>query len=139
MTDEKFRKLKEYYSETFDVTQNDDRKMESLSRSLPSIHQATIGIYMDEVNILKQLKIELDKIYAEGYKHYKDGTNRDYTAKEIETLMNQNKSYIDIKRRYYDQEMKTKYFEQTLENIKKTGFSISSWIKIKTFFQGDTY
>jgi len=139
MKDKQFKKLKEYYSETFDVSSGDDRKMEVLAKSLPSIHQATIGIYMEEVGILKTLKIEMDKTYAEGFKHYKESTNRDYTAKEVETLMNQNSSYIKIKREYFDQEMKTKYFEATLDNIKKTGFSISSWIKIKSFFQGDTY
>jgi len=139
MTDEKFKKLKEYYSDTFDVSNSDDKKMENLARILPSIHQATISIYFEEVKELKILKVELDRIYAEGFKHYKVDQNRDFSAKEIETLMNQNKSYIDIKRRYNDQEMKTQYFEATLENIKKTGFSISSWIKIKAFFQGDQY
>ncbi len=139
MTDEKFKKLRDYYSETFDVSGHDDKKMESLARSLPSIHQATISIYFEEVRELKTLKIELDKIYAEGFKHYKVEQNRDYTAKEIETLMNQNKSYIEIKRKYNDQEMKAQFFEATLENIKKTGFSISSWIKIKAFLQGDQY
>jgi len=139
MTDDKFKKLKTYYADTFDVASNDDKKMEGLARSLPSIHQATIAIYFEEVRELKTLKVELDRIFAEGFKHYKIDQNRDYTAKEIETMMNQNKSYIDIKRKYNDQEMKTKYFEATLDNIKKTGFSISSWIKIKSFMQGDSY
>jgi hypothetical protein len=139
MTDEKFIKRKSYYADTFDVASSDDKKMENLARSLPSIHQTTISIYFEEVYELKQLKVELDKTYAEGFKHYKVDNNRDYTAKEIEIMMNQNVSYIKIKRKYNDQEMKAKYFEATLDNIKKTGFSVSSWIKIKAFMQGDQY
>ena len=117
MTDEQFLKYKQYYADVFSLAENEST-MAKLARTLPQLHQMTIDIYTTENNELKMLEIKKDKVYADGYKYYKEESNRDYSNKDIDILMDRNESYRVIKEEYAKQETRVEFFKEMLSSIK---------------------
>jgi hypothetical protein len=136
MKEEKFIKLKEYFTDIliFDESQ---KKLTQLTRQLPSIYQMAIDILVAELAYLNDLKTMKDQIYSELFKKIKEKADRSYTAKEIDILIKSDDNYIKLCIEYNKQEMYYKYFEYTVDNIKKISFQIKNYIEIKKFFNGD--
>jgi hypothetical protein len=138
MTEERFKKLKDFFDDVLQFGET-DKTLTTLTRSMPNIYQQAISFYTDQLRVVQEMRLEKDRIYSEGFKYYKEKQNRDYTAKDIDVLMDSNTGYVDICRELAKQEMYCNYLEHTINNIKSISFNINNYINVKKFFQGDSY
>lgn len=138
MTEEKFKKIKDFFTDALQFDES-ERGLVKLTRMIPNYYQLAIDNYTEQLRYVSELKLEKDRIYSEGFQHYKVKQNRDYTAKEIEIIMDGSPQYVDLCRELIKQEMYCNYLEHTVNNIKSISFQVNNYINVKKFFQGDSY
>ena len=136
MTEEKFIETKKFFEETLQFGET-DKQLTRLTRSMPQIYQTAIDMFTNQMHIVKELQVQKDKTYSEGFEHYRLKQNRDLSTKEIDILMDSNSSYVKICRELLIQEKYCNYLEHTINNIKSVSFNINNYINVKKFFAGD--
>jgi hypothetical protein len=135
MTEEKFKKYRDFFSTTL-IIKDSESSVLKLTKSIPGLYQQAIDIFTDQLRETKDLAVLKEEIYSKHWKKFYDG-NKTYSKPEIDVLIKQQQSYLNVCIEYNKQEMYLKYFEATMDNIKKVSFQIKNYIDVKKFFAGD--
>jgi hypothetical protein len=138
MEETQFKAIRDFFEETL-VFDESDKKLTSLTRSLPGIYQKAIKIYTDQYQTCNNLKTVKEELYGKLYMQHKKNNDRSFSKPEIDIIIQSESKYRDIKIEYNTQEMYLKYLDFTIDNIKKISFQVKNYIEIKKFFQGDSY
>lgn len=134
MTNEMFLKLKRRADLDLQFTEENAIEM---AMKIPNLYQRYLNVYIDELRDLKSLDISVDKKYGELYKYYKFDDNRAWGNKgEIDTQINSNEGYTDLKRESIQKEFVVKYLEEVLANINRMSFSVKNFIDLQKFKAG---
>ena len=91
---------------------------------------------VDIVMILKKQKIELDKIYADLYKFYKEDYSRELNKGDIEYYINKDESYYTKNNEYQIQESICMYLESIVKRANGLSFDVKNYIDLKLFMAG---
>jgi hypothetical protein len=129
-----FKKLKVLAEKEIQFT---EKNALEISERVPNFFQKYLDIYTEELRTLKMLEVDREKKYGELYKHFKHKDQYEWTQKaEIESQMNADPSYYELRMQIVQQEYIVKYLEQVLDNIKRLSYSIKNWIEIRKFQAG---
>lgn len=135
MNQENFVKIKEIIEEKLKISE-DENAIVLMSKNMPSNFQLVLDIFINELKLFKKMQKDKEKKYSELYKEYKEKYNLSLTKDEIKTYCNSNEEYYKICVDLDNQEVIVKYFEMTLDNIKRMSYDIKNWIEIKKFYAG---
>jgi hypothetical protein len=134
MNDEQFSKIKKLIEDKLKI--NDEAVIVQTSKNMPAIFQTVLDLFIKEMCVLKELKRLKEKEYAELYKKFRENYNLTLTKDEIKTYCNSDEDYYKTCSEFDKQELYVKYFEMTLDNIKRMSYDIKNWVEIKKFYAG---
>lgn len=134
MDDKMFRNLKATAKK--DLQFNADNAGQK-AIEMPNLYQKYLDFYIDQMREMKELQVKIDFKYGELYKHYKFEDNHSWGNKgEIETQINSNSEFYELKKEMVKKEFVIKYLEEVLDNIKRMSFSIKNFIDLEKFKAG---
>jgi hypothetical protein len=132
MTLEQFKSLKTKVESDLDLT---DSNAAEKSLKLSSLYSKYLGLYIQELKLLKTTSTEKDKLYGELYHKYKFKNDFQLdSAKEIDTYIRADDSFYNKCLEFQNQEIIVKYLEEVLQNIKNAGYAIKNhleFVKLK--------
>jgi recombination/repair/ssDNA binding protein UvsY len=102
----------------------------------PNFFQKYLSIFIRESQILKILKLDLEKIESEKFKFYLEDYNRSLNKGEIEYYISMDPIYLEKKREMQTQETICQFLEMTMQNFKSFGFLIRSYVDLRLFLGG---
>jgi len=96
---------------------------------LSSMYHRYLDYYSKELQILKKMSVDKDKLYGEIYHKTKFDSDFHFDSKtEIDIYVKKDEKYYNLSVEYQNQEVVVKYFEQLLDVISKSTFSIKNYI-----------
>lgn len=102
------------------------------NNSLPTEIQYMQKFYTQQKYEVEKLKIELDELYGQLYKHYRiDDDIQWNTTKEIESQIYADKQYIAKNRELAEQKYYLNYIEETLSELKDMHYTIKNYLDYK--------
>lgn len=125
--------LKKEASDDLTIT---DANILDKTREAPYLFSKYLAYYLRESLILKKQKIELDKIYADRYKFYKEDYSRELTKGDIEYYINKDESYYTKNNEYQIQESICMYLEGITKRANGLSFDVKNYIDLKLFMAG---
>jgi len=134
MTIEDLNKLKPIMEKKLKFT--DDNISEKLL-NFPYLFHEILDLYLKEKRELDKLDQKKKRIYQQKYDHFKfKGNFRLDSAKEIEVYINGDEEYDAVCLEYNLQEVVCTYFVEILDMLKKSTFTMNSYIKMREFLAG---
>jgi len=113
-----------------------DSAMEMSSR-IPNLYMKYLDIYTAEFNDLKKLSYKMEKKYGELLEETKFNSTMVWKDKwELESQINRDTTYYDMKVEYAQKEYMVKYLEELLGNINRMGYSIKAFVDCKKMMFG---
>lgn len=135
MTTVDFEKLQQVAEKQI---QFDKDNLQGKLTDLPRLYQGYLRILIKEQKELSALKNKLDERFGQLYQLYKfESTYRWESKNEIESQINSDQSYIQLKIKYQEQDSVVNYLSITLDNIKSMSFQIRSYIDYEKFLNGE--
>jgi hypothetical protein len=137
MKEDRFKKLREFYQSTLTIDTDDARKMQSLARNLPGMHQMCIGQVKDQATETNNLTILLEQQHGVLYSKIIKDDSRSLSNHAITAMIESEPSFTKLKIELKEQITMLNFFEQTIINIKSTSFQLKNYVELKKFFAGD--
>src|SRR5690348_14045954 len=100
---------------------------------VPNFFQKYLSIFIRESQILKVLKLDLQKIESEKFKFYLEDYERSLNKGEIEYYISMDPKHLEKKREMQTQETICQFLEMTMQNFKSIGFLIRSYVDLRLF------
>lgn len=133
MTVEELNELKKEIKDDFLITEQN-----ALNKSLevPNLYQKYLSYFLRESRVLKKQKVNLDKLYGEKFRHYREDYARDLNKGEIEYYINSDEEYHKLNLEYQLQESICAYLESVALKVKNLSFDIKNFIDLRIFLAG---
>src|SRR5256885_1984112 len=125
MTLDELNKLKKDAGEDLSFTEKN-----ALEKTLevPQLFQKYLSMFLRESLILKKLKANLDKLYGERFRYYREDYSRELNKGEIEYFINSEEEYHKKNLEYQTQEAICKYLEDTTQKMKNLSFDLKNYV-----------
>lgn len=126
-----FQELQEQIKKDIEIN---PENISQMSLYQAKIYSKYLDHYMAELKKLKDIKIKKDIKTSEVYHDLKMNGYQGYSVtkskNEIEVYINLNPEIQKLNESYNNQEIRVKFLEATLENIKSISFSIKNFIDL---------
>ena len=103
---------------------------------IPNLYQIYLSYFIKESMDLKKMKVNLERMYGEKFKYYKEDYGRELNRGEIEHYIDADKEYHEKNQEYQFQELVCKYLEEITQRMKSLSFDLKNFIDLKTFLGG---
>ena len=131
-----FEKMKKIAEKEIQFKNDLDSALE-MSARVPNLYMRYLDLYSTEFKELQKLKIKMDKKAGELVEHFKFNDTMNWKGKEeIESQINRDDTYYNMRVEFAQQEYMVKYLEDTLGNINRMSFSIKAYIDCKKMMFG---
>lgn len=133
MTLDELNKLKKEATEDLSITEQN-----ALEKTLevPQLFQRYLSLFLRESLILKKMRVNLDKLYGQRFRYYREDYGRELRAGEIEHFINSEEEYHKKNLEYQTQEAICKYLEDTTQKMKNLSFDLKNFIDLRSFLGG---
>ena len=127
-------KLKQEVNIDLNIT-NENAKSKSLE--LPVIYTKYLNRLIKLSHLINRKQSELSILYRSKYHYYRFEYKYELKTKsEIESYIFGDKEYIERKQKVDDLQLVADFLDKTLTNIKSTSFTISNYINLRRFEEG---
>ena len=134
MDDKTFNKLKQLAEKEIQFS---EETALLISTRVPNLYQKYLDIYVNELRELKKTVTEMEFMYGTLYKKVKHHDNYEWgNRNEIDSQINTDPTYHQLRIKVNEQEYIVKYLEGVLDNVKRLSFSIKNYIDIQKFRAG---
>lgn len=131
MDKQDFEALKKFSASKLKLKEDD---LLEKSMSIFSMYSHYYDIFINELKVLKKLRLDRERLYSDLYKKIRMDSYGLKNKSEIEPYIFSEDEYYELALNINDQEIVVKYLEDMIDYIRKSSFQISnlvSLIKIK--------
>ncbi len=133
MTLQELNLLKKEIEADFTITE-ENAMVKSLDA--PKIFSKYLARTIKESQVLKKMKGDLDKMYADRYKYYKEDYERKLNQGEIETYILTEAEYHKKNYEYQLQESICAFLEGITKKANNLSFDIKNFVDLRLFYGG---
>jgi hypothetical protein len=134
MTNDDFIKLQKATEKILDFNATN---IQTKISEVPKNHSNYLRILLEEKKELDKIETTLNRVYATKYEYYKfNHTYRYDTKSEIETQINADVTYVNVKEKYQEQQIIVEYLDGVLGIIRNLSFQHKNYIEMQKFLNG---
>jgi len=119
----------------FDLTITEKNALQK-TLEIPNLYSFYLSYFIKESMDLKKMKVNLEKLYGEKFKYYREDYSRELNKGEIEFYIDADKEYHERNQEYQFQELVCKYLEEITQRMKSLSFDLKNYVDLRLFLGG---